>query len=183
MALVDSTLIPLGNVMPSFSLQAPTGDIHSLETLIDTNGICIIFTCNHCPYALAIWDRLIALYSYAVKQNIAMVAINPNINPSYPQDSPENMTMLISEKQLPFEYLVDYDQSVANAYNAQCTPDIYLLDATKKLYYHGRLDDNWQNESAVSKQDLKDAMTALSLNQKLTTPQVPSMGCSIKWNA
>ena len=145
-------------------------------------GLLVIFTCNHCPYAIAIWERLIALYEDATKQGINMLAINPNIHPDYPTDSPEAMLNKIQEWNIPFPYLVDQTQATAKAYQAQCTPDLYLLNSKHELVYHGRLDDNWQEPSKVSTQELKLAFAALTEGAPIPSPQHPSLGCSIKWH-
>ena len=79
-------------------------------------------------------------------------------------------------------YLVDETQSVARAFKAQCTPDIYLLDKDKKLVYHGRIDDNWQDEHAVRNHELMTVINALANGLEIPKEQHPSMGCSIKWN-
>lgn len=182
MALIESTNIPLGTQMPEFTLNDPDGnaiDSHSFFEHCD--GLIVAFTCNHCPYALAVWPRLIRLAEYAQENNIATVAINPNINPEYPEDSPEVMKEKIDEWDLGFPYLVDADQSVAKAFKAQCTPDIYLFDKEQKLLYHGRVDDNWKDEDKVKHHDLQKAVTRLIKGQEMDTHQKPSIGCSIKW--
>ena len=124
---------------------------------------------------------MIKLASEASKLGINTVAINPNINPDYPDDSAENMEKKCDELGLLFPYLVDQNQQVAKAYKAQCTPDLYVLNHEKKLVYHGRLDDNWKDENKVEKQELKDAIYALASNKEINKEQYPSMGCSIKW--
>jgi len=111
------------------------------------------------------------------------VAINPNIHPNYPDDRPEAMLDKIAEWGIPFPYLVDEAQSVAKAYDAQCTPDPYLLDAAGTLYYHGRIDDNWKDETAVTRRELREAIQALVGGRPAPTVQHPAMGCSIKWRA
>ena len=141
----------------------------------------IVFTCNHCPYAIALWRRLIQLSQHIKPKGINTLAINPNINPNYPDDSPENMTSLVDSLGLPFPYLIDSDQSVARLYEAQCTPDIYLLNHEKQCVYHGRFDDNWQDESQVSSNDLQNAIDNMLQGQSIQQA-IPSMGCSIKWN-
>ena len=144
-------------------------------------GLLILFTCNHCPYAIAVWKRLINLSKFAKEKGIETVAINPNINPEYPDDSPEKMKKKIDEWNIPFPYLVDEKQETAKLYQAQCTPDIYLLNHNNKLVYHGRVDDNWKNPEAVTKEELKQALIDLSLNRPYQHDQHPSIGCSIKW--
>ena len=144
-------------------------------------GILIVFTCNHCPYAIAIWPRIIQLAQEAQTLGINTIAINPNSHPDYPADNPENMTKKIKEWKIPFPYLIDQDQSIAKAYQAQCTPDLYLLNNQTELIYHGRLDDNWRSPELVTQQELRTAVLNLSQGLAVSTLQHPSMGCSIKW--
>jgi thiol-disulfide isomerase/thioredoxin len=178
---VESTNIPLGNKMPKFILRDPDGVIQVSDYIIGKNGVLIIFTCNHCPYAKAIWPRVIKLSQMAIENGINTIAINPNINPNYPEDAPEVMKLRIKEWGIPFPYLIDETQKVARAFDAQCTPDIYLFNADQELVYHGRVDDNWQDESKVTKQELKDAITNLVAGKPVDEKQIPSIGCSIKW--
>ena len=182
MALVESIQIPLNTSVPNFSLPAPNGNTISLDNSLGKNGCIIIFTCNHCPYAIAIWKRIIKLSHWAKNEGVTTIAINPNIHPNYPDDSADNMAKKITKWQIPFPYLVDASQDIARDYKAQCTPDIYLINHTKSLQYHGQFDDNWQNESQVQKQDLKEAIQHLISGKPPLTHQLPSMGCSIKWH-
>ncbi len=179
--LLESIPIKLGQKMPAFSCNSPTGESHSSTTLMGAKGLLIVFTCNHCPYAIAIWQRLIKLAQEAAPLGIHTVAINPNIHPNYPDDQPEKMIEKIDEWGISFPYLVDENQSIAKAYQAQCTPDLYLLNRNEELVYHGRLDDNWKNPKDVKQQELRTAILSLSQGLPVSTIQHPSMGCSIKW--
>lgn len=178
---VESLDIPLGTTMPSFDLPDPFGRQYRSETMPGSKGLLIVFTCNHCPYAKAVWPRIIVLAQRAKTKGINTVGINPNIHPEYPEDAPEVMKERIREWNIPFPYLVDESQDVARAYKAQCTPDLYLFDGSKNLVYHGRVDDNWQDESKVTKEELKEAIENLVAGKQPTGEQFPSMGCSIKW--
>jgi hypothetical protein len=124
---------------------------------------------------------VIRLGAYAQKNGINVLAINPNIHPDYPDDTPDEMRKKIAEWGIPFPYLIDSTQQTAREFKAQCTPDIYLFDTSKKLVYHGRVDDNWQDESKVTKEELKEALENLIAGKPLTGEQFPSIGCSIKW--
>jgi peroxiredoxin len=181
MALLESLFIPLGTKMPSFELKDPDGKIYKSNELAGEKGTLLIFTCNHCPYALAVWPRVIRLAKYAETLKILTAAINPNIHPDYPEDSAVSMSKKIKELKIIFPYLVDDSQQVAKSFKAQCTPDIYLFNNRQELTYHGRIDDNWQNESKVTREELKEALTRQAAGLKLATDQKPSMGCSIKW--
>ncbi|PIP84380.1 MAG: thioredoxin family protein [Elusimicrobia bacterium CG_4_9_14_3_um_filter_62_55] len=181
MALVESVSIPLGTPMPPFSLSDPSGKRFDSTRLSGQKGLLVAFTCNHCPYAIAVWPRLIAHARDFKTLGVETVAINPNIHPGYPEDAPAAMIGKISEWGIPFPYLVDETQETAKAFKAQCTPDLYLFDAQGTLAYHGRIDDDWQDEKKVSRRELAEAVEALVSGEKITADQKPSMGCSIKW--
>jgi hypothetical protein len=181
MALLESIEIPLETTLPSFMLSDPDGRSYESSSLFGEKGLLIIVTCNHCPYAKAVWPRAIRIGEYARTLGIHSAAINPNINPAYPDDSPAEMKKKILEWKIPFPYLIDADQTVARSLQAQCTPDVYLFDSRQKLVYHGRIDDNWLDESKVTREELKEAITALAQGIPVPAQQLPSMGCSIKW--
>jgi peroxiredoxin len=181
MPLLESLNIPIGTPMPCFELKDTSGRAYRGADLYGSKGLLIIFTCNHCPYALAVWPRTLQLASYAKLLGIETIAINPNIHPDYPEDSPAKMSEKIKDWGIDFPYLVDEDQSVARAFKAQCTPDLYVFDGERKLYYHGRLDDQWKDEAGVTREELKEAIEQLSRGEEALAEQMPSMGCSIKW--
>lgn len=181
MALVESITIPLGTIMPAFELSDPSGKRHSSSDLFGPKGLLVGFMCNHCPYAIAVWPRFARLAQYAKDKGINTVAVNPNIHPDYPEDSPQNMRKKIEKEKIPFPYLVDKTQQTAKAFKAQCTPDIYFFDENRKLIYHGRIDDNWKEEDKVTRQELKDAIDRHAAGGDVSREQFPSMGCSIKW--
>ena len=181
MARLESLDIPLGTKMPKFILRDPDGVIQVSDYAFGKKGLLIVFTCNHCPYAKAVWPRVIRLGTYAQKNEVNVLAINPNINPHYPDDSSAEMKNKIKEWGIPFPYLIDDTQKTAREFKAQCTPDIYLFNTTQKLIYHGRVDDNWQDESKVTKEELKEAIEDLISGKPIMEEQYPSMGFSIKW--
>lgn len=181
MALLESIIIPLGTPMPEFKLNDPFGKSHEGKDLYGEKGLLLAFLCNHCPYAIAVWPRFIRLANAIKDKGIHAAAINPNINPEYPDDAPEQMVRKIKEEGIRFPYLGDEKQDVARAFKAQCTPDIFLFDHQKRLIYHGRFDDNWQDERKVKHQELKEAIDCYLNGKKIPTEQKPSMGCSIKW--
>ncbi len=181
MALLESVVVPLGSKIPDFQIKDPWGKPFKSNEQSDEKGLLVVFTCNHCPYALAVWPRLIRLAKYARGLGINTIAVNPNINPAYPDDAPDKMIEKIKSLGIDFPYLVDATQAVAKSLRAQCTPDIYLFDKNAELIYHGRIDDNWQDERKVTRQELKEAIDNCSSGRPVSLNQKPSMGCSIKW--
>ncbi len=169
--------------MPDFTLKDPHDQTFTGSEWLGNKGLLVIFTCNHCPYAQAVWPRVIKLAQLARPLGIKTLAINPNIHPDYPDDSPEKMVEWIKKMGIDFPYLVDDSQEVAKLFKAQCTPDIYLFDKDQKLIYHGRIDDNWKDSAQVTKEDLKEAILCCSKEKPVSPQQYPSMGCSIKWRS
>ena len=181
MTLLKSLNLPMGTPIIDFSLPGTDGKTYSPSDFADKKIFIIIFMCNHCPYVQAIIDRLISLQNDYQGKEVQIIGINSNDAENYPEDSFEAMQSIVKERNINFIYLHDESQEVAQAYQAQCTPDIYVFDKNQKLAYHGRLDDNWQNPNQVQKQDLRNALGLILTGQSITEEQYPSMGCSIKW--
>ncbi|VAX37074.1 Alkyl hydroperoxide reductase and/or thiol-specific antioxidant family (AhpC/TSA) protein [hydrothermal vent metagenome] len=181
MSLLESIFIPLGTKMPEFNLKDPFDKEYKGSDLYGDSGLMIAFTCNHCPYAIAVWERFIRLAKYAKGLHVNTVAINSNIHPDFPEDAPEGMIKKIKELNMDFPYLVDETQETAKAFKAQCTPDIFLFNKEHELIYHGRIDDNWKDESKVNHEELKEALNNHAAALPITKKQHPTMGCSIKW--
>ena len=181
MALIKSTNVELDKELEHFVIEDAVGEKFDSKKNFGKGGMIIAVMCNHCPYSNAIWERLQEVAEFAKKLDINCVAINPNIHPNYPEDSPAHMRDKIKEFSLTFPYLVDGDQSVSKSLGAVCTPDIFLFDDSAKLYYHGRLDDNWHDSRSVNDEDLREAIISLFGQQPAPTSQVSSEGCSIKW--
>jgi peroxiredoxin len=181
MATEHSTMVPLGTPASDFSLPGTNNKTYSLESFKDKEVLVVIFMCNHCPYVKAVLRRLINLQNEYAERSVQFLGINSNDSKKYPDDSPVNMKELAEKKQLPFPYLFDASQEVAKAYDAVCTPDIYVYGEVRKLLYRGRVDDNWQHPDEITRHDLKEAIEAILARQPVNDDQISSMGCSIKW--
>jgi len=181
MALVASIHVEPGWTLPDVELKDVDGAGVKLTNQMGRNGLLVAFTCNHCPYALAVWPRLIRYAAAFQEKGVNTVAINPNIHPDYPEDSVSVMKDKITEWGVEFPYLADETQQVARTFDAQCTPDIYLFDKNENLYYHGRIDDYWKDETKVTQEELASAVDAMLEGRPAPQLQHPSIGCSIKW--
>ena len=181
MALMHSNGMPIGNPAPPFSLPGVDGATRSLDSFADAEILVVVFTCNHCPYAQACEDRLIAIQEDYRARGVQLVAINPNDDEKYPDDSFERMKERAEKRGFNFPYLRDQSQEVARAYDAACTPDIFVFDRDRKLIYNGRIDDNWQQPERVTRRDLREVLDAALEGRAVDFEHVPSMGCSIKW--
>lgn len=165
-------------------LPATDGRTYSILDLSGPNGLVVAFICNHCPYVKAVIARVVRDAIELEEHGIGFVAINANDAEAYPEDSFENMKRFASQHALPFPYLYDEDQTVANAYGAVCTPDFFGFNKDMELQYRGRLDASRKETGAADlKRDLYEAMVMVSQTGKGPAEQQPSIGCSIKWKA
>ena len=181
MALLESTMVPLRTIAHDFKLDGTDGKTYSLNCFANKKVLVIVFMCNHCPYVKAVLERLINLQNQFISHGVQFIGINSNDVIKYPDDSLENMTIIAKEKGFSFPYLIDPSQNIARAYNAVCTPDLYVYGKDRKLLYRGRIDDNWEHEEKVTQQDLKLALEKILAEKSVDNKQIPSMGCSIKW--
>ncbi|MFC1616274.1 thioredoxin family protein [Patescibacteria group bacterium] len=181
MVLLESIDIPLGSDINSFTLKGADGNMYSLDNFDTASGIVIIFMCNHCPYVQAIWERLVILQDKYQEKGIQFIGVNPNLHPDYPEESLEKMKEYYDNYNMNFPYLQDDTQDLAREYQAQCTPDIFVYNQERKLFYHGRVDDNWQDEGQVTKNELDEALDMMLEGRGAPSQQYPCIGCSIKW--
>lgn len=165
-----------------FELMDTNKKIVSLNDFKKQNlkGLVVAFICNHCPYVLAIIDKIVRDANELKNYDVGFVAIMPNDYDKYPQDSFENMAQIAKDKNFKFPYLLDETQEVARKYGAVCTPDFFGFDSDFKLAYRGRLDFSGKDIILNAPRELFNAMILIS-DKKKPTMQNPSIGCSIKW--
>lgn len=183
MAKTLSNMLPLGTVAPEFNLFEPlTGKVRSLSELKSNQATVIMFICNHCPFVILLKEKLVELSNAYQAKGVSFIAINSNDVKNYPDDSPERMIEDVKRFGYTFPYLFDESQLVAKAYDAACTPDIYVFDSKLKCVYRGQFDDARPgNGIAPSGTDLSAALDAVLAGVELSVDQMPSMGCNIKW--
>ena len=182
MVATASTMLPLGTKAPDFRLPDIDGNIVSLADFEDSPALLVVFMCNHCPFVKHILEPMAALISDYQKKGVAVVGINSNDVENYPEDAPDRMAAVAAEKDFTFPYLYDQSQQVAKAYYAACTPDFFLFDGRRKLFYRGQMDDSRPgNGIPVTGADLRAVLDAVLKNKKPPAEQKPSMGCNIKW--
>lgn len=167
---------------PAFALPATDGRRYALDDLTGPKGLVVAFICNHCPYVLAVLDRIIRDARDLQKIGVGFAAICSNDAKSYPADSFEKMAEMAEARGFPFPYLHDADQTVARDWGAACTPDFFGFNAALELQYRGRLDASRASAGPPDlRRDLYEAMREVAETGCGPTEQIPSMGCSIKW--
>jgi peroxiredoxin len=182
MARTPSNMRELGTKVPSFNLpDTVSGQQVSSDSLLGKPSV-VIFICNHCPYVKHIRAGLAAFGRFCQERGAAMVAISSNDAVAYPDDSPEKMAEEAKDAGYVFPYLFDESQAVARAFDAACTPDLYIYDAQGKLAYRGQFDDaRPKTDAPVTGKDARDAIEALLAGRAPSGDQKPSIGCNIKW--
>ena len=183
MALTASHMSRLGSIAPEFSLPDTDSQIVSLSD-DQQSALLVIFMCNHCPFVVHIHDVLINWIRRYQAKGLVVVAINANDATMYPQDGPAAMKQMHDQHQYSFPYLFDETQEVARAYQAACTPDFFLYNQQRELVYRGQFDASRPNNQIPVTGD----SLSLACDELLSTgvvseaiPQVPSLGCNIKW--
>ena len=174
-------MLELGAKAPFFGdFLGADGEQYSLHSFRDKPILVVIFTCNHCPYAVAYEDRMIAIQKDYEEMGVQLVAINSNDDKAYPEDSYPKMVKRAKEKGFNFPYVRDPDQKAAEAYGAVCTPHVFAFDIDRKLCYRGRIDDS-RDPSSVKSNDLRTALDDMVAENKVRVPDTKPFGCSIKW--
>lgn len=174
----------VGEAASDFKLKNIDGKMVSLSDYIDAKGYIVIFTCNHCPYAKAYEDRIIALDKKYAKLGFPVIAINPNDAVQYPEDDFESMKVRAKEKGFTFPYVHDETQEVARKYGAIKTPHIFVLQKVNQQYitrFTGAIDDNWEDATAVNMKYTEAAVDALLNGTEVVYQSTKAIGCSIKW--
>lgn len=173
----------IGDVATDFSLKNVNDKMVSLKDFKDAKGFVVIFTCNHCPFAKAYEDRIIAIDKKYKSLGYPVIAINPNNPDVQKDDSFDLMKKRAKEKGFTFPYLFDDGQKIYPQYGATKTPHVYLLQKTSKgniVKYIGAIDDNYSDESAVKTKYLENAINSLLKDEEIAVKMTKAIGCSIK---
>lgn len=182
MALRESRMLPLGAAAPSFRLPDPEGRIYGLGDFEEAPALLVAFLCNHCPYVKHILPGFAAFAREYEPMGLAIIAISANDVMAYPQDGPKEMARVARQHGFEFPYVYDESQGTALAYQAVCTPDLFLYDGARKLAYRGQFDDSRPgSDTPVTGASLRAAADAVLAGRLPSADQRPSMGCSIKW--
>src|SRR4051812_15015956 len=169
--------LSIGDHAPTFSLPAAGG---GLDGLGPNTPAVVVFTCNHCPYALAWHDRILDV---AREVDVSVLLVNPNDGERYPRDSFEAMQQRVAaDGGWPAPYLRDEDQSVARAYGAKTTPDVFVVDGDGLLAYRGAPDADHRDPGERAAW-LRGAIEAVLAGRPADPAQTKPVGCTVKWKA
>ncbi len=182
MVLTPSTMLPLGTPAPNFNLlEVVSGECLNLNQYRHREPLLIVFICQHCPFVKHIQAEL-AKIGQDYHEKVGIVAISSNDVESHPSDAPQYLKEMAQTLAFRFPYCYDETQEVAIAYRAACTPDFFLFDQSRTLVYRGQLDSSRPgNDIPVTGKDLRAAIDAVLAGTEVSSEQMPSIGCNIKW--
>jgi peroxiredoxin len=172
-------MISIGEAAPDFTLPDTDGDEQQL--LVGAPATAVVFTCNHCPYALAWHDRLLDVARDYAPRGVRVVLVNPNDAERYPRDSADaDRERVRADGGWPAPYLRDETQEAARAYGAKTTPDVFVLDAAGILRYRGAPDSDYEDDAQRGVW-LRDALDAVLAGDQPLPAETEPVGCSVKW--
>ena len=180
MSFTNPTGYKVGDKATDFKLKSVDNKMYSMADYKDAKGFIVVFTCNHCPFAVKYEDRIIDLAKKYKSKGYVLLAINPNDPAAQPDDSFELMQKRAKEKKFTFPYLFDEGQKIYPQYGATKTPHVFLLDKNLVVKYIGAIDDNVEDASEVKEKYLENAIAALEKGQEPTPNTTKAIGCSIK---
>ena len=164
----------IGTVIDDFKLPDADGAEHSLKALMGNKGAVVIFIATKCPVSNAYNDRMEKLAEDYKAKGINVIGINANST-----EPAAEVKSHAAEKGLKFAILKDDGNKIADRLGANHTPEAYVIDASGKLVYHGRI-DNAQNPANITSNDLRDALDAILAGQPIQKTTSVAFGCSIK---
>jgi peroxiredoxin len=172
--------LAIGDPVPAFELPDTDGRSWSSADGDGTAATVIVFTCNHCPYALAWHDRILDAARDYAERGVRFLQINSNDAERYPRDSYEAMQNRVAAEDWPMPYLHDSSQAVARAFGAKVTPDVFVFDSGGQLRYRGAPDGDYEDPGQRAAW-LRAALDAVLSGEGPAEAETRPVGCSIKW--
>jgi len=174
--------LAIGGDLPKadVKLKDVSGSDITLKSSMKNNGLLVMFSCNTCPYVVKNQERTKEICAYAAKNNFGVVILNSNEAYRTADDSYDAMKTYAKDQGYVWNYAVDANNELADAFGANRTPECYLFNKTGKLAYHGAIDDSPNDAAAVKSHYLKEAVDELVTGKDITVKTSRSVGCSIK---
>jgi peroxiredoxin len=182
MAFTISEVLPIGSTMPKadVKLKDISGTEISIKEVTKENGVLVMFSCNTCPYVIKNQQRTVDIAAYAQKNNVGIIILNSNEGQRNDDDSYAAMKTYAKQQNYNWNYVVDKNNEIADAFGANRTPECFLFNKDLKLVYHGAIDDNPSDASSIKRHHLKEAINELTAGKDISVKESRSVGCGIK---
>lgn len=176
--------ITIGADLPKadVKMQDVSGKMISIKDAAKANGVLVMFSCNTCPYVLKNQDRTVEIATYALQKNLGVIVLNSNEAYRTKDDSFDAMKAYAKDQKYNWSYVVDKNHEIADAFGANRTPEVFMFDKNMKLVYHGAIDDNPSDATAVKRSHLKMAINEMTEGKEIAVKESKSVGCTIKRN-
>lgn len=177
--------IAVGSKAPKTEVEMldVSGKKVTINNSMDKNGVLVMFSCNTCPYVIKNQERTNQIAAYAQKNNIGVIIINSNEAYRSKDDSYEAMQAYAKEQGYKWYYTVDENATVANAFGATRTPEVFLINNQGVVIYKGAIDDNPSDAGNVKRKHLEIAIAEAVSGKEITVKESKSVGCTIKRNS
>ena len=176
--------LAIGSTMPKADLKmknTANKDV-SMKDVKKENGVLVMFSCNTCPYVIKNQQRTLRISEFAEKNKIGVIILNSNEAYRGNEDSFGAMQSYAKEQGYIWNYVVDKNHEVADAFGANRTPECFLFDKNLKLVYHGAIDDSPSDVTAIKRIHLQEAISEMVTGKDITVKESRSVGCTIKRN-
>lgn len=174
--------IAIGTALPATNVKLKdiSGKDVTLDDAKQKNGLLVMFSCNTCPYVVKNQQRTKEICAYAQKNGLGVILLNSNEGQRDGADSYEAMKEYAAKQGYQWMYAVDKNSTIANAFGASRTPEVYLFNKDGKLAYKGAIDDNPSDAANVKQPHLKTAIDQVVAGKDVTVKESRSVGCGIK---
>ena len=175
--------LTIGSTAPKTDVEmtGTDGETYTLSDAAKKNGLLVMFSCNTCPWVKAWEDRYNDVAKAAARHDIGMIALNPNAAIRDGGESMADMKARAKKKGYDFPYVLDKGATLATAFGATKTPDLFLFNSEMKLVYRGAIDDSPRDAEGVEKQYILSAMEAMVEDSQIQPEITKSIGCTIKF--
>lgn len=171
-----STIMPLpaGSIAPDFTLvEVVSGQPLSLGALLGT-GVVLDFWSVDCPWSRHYDDYFLERAELWAQQGVTLVMIACNAG-----ETIEQMKDMADAYGITNPILLDEGGMVTDAYGAQTTPHVFVLDGTGQVIYQGAVDDRTFRQPEPTINYLDAAVEALIAGQAPAIGDTPAYGCQI----
>lgn len=170
------TKVEIDKPVASFSLANYDGKNTTVGDW-DANGTkatVVMFVSKQCPISNGYNERMVNLAKTYSARGVRFVGINSN-----KAETPEEIAAHAKEHGFPFPVLKDSGNVLADRFDAQVTPEAYVIDSKGVLRYHGRI-DNSLKQAEVKTRDLQAALDSVLAGRSVADKKTTAFGCSIK---
>jgi peroxiredoxin len=163
--------IQINNPAPDFELPDLEGKVHRLSDYRGKIVIINFWSCE-CPHSERT-DKIIMPMFVQWRDHVTMLSIAANRS-----ENVEALKIAADARRLP-TVMIDADCKVADMYEAQTTPHVYVIDREGILRYRGAVDDVTFRNRIPSRFFLDEAVESLLENRLPTLAESPAYGCTI----